>query len=1292
MPNSLPRLTLISSASPLGDLSSALQHINEKEGKQFELTTLLIHQLQDDMASIESVLATIRASKAVLFDLRGNPDHAISIIGRALTETQGQDIAFIPVFGGGPAVMALTRMGEFSMTGMGEQRGWGGAGKQESKEPTSRPPTPKPSAGTDYRQIKQVGQGIDRMAGMLSPEARRHAQNWAKCVSYWTNAGVENIANLLRFVAAEYAGVEVEAGEPIAYPDFGFMDLATGHRYTSYLDYVTDHPLDPTRPTVAVLFYGGTSMATNLAGGQELFAELAIGANVLPFFADGIGTADALRQHFFHNGQPICEAIVSLLWFRLDGGPLGGNPEKTIALLKELDIPYYVAITSNNREITQWEQTAEGLPPVETLATVAFPELDGAIDPVIIYGLGDEGIATPIPGRGKHLAQRIVRRIALGRKANAEKRVAVVIFNYPPSEGTLGTASFLDVFASVETILVQMQAAGYCVTPPEANTLKDLFLSRGLLHNGDFTSVHLTARHAIHIPLKSYLNWYKNLPQSLQAQTETTFGLPPGNLMVDREDILIAAIEFGNVVVAIQPSRGVHEDPSQLQHDDSLPAHHQYNAFYRWLDEPDGWNADAVVHIGTHGTFEFLPGKQVALSQDSTPDALLGTVPHTYVYHVVNVSEGTIAKRRSYAQLVSYASPTFVPAGLYEYLDHLEDLVDEYEVQKQASFPRAVSILRQIAAVCDEHDVSLQLTIDQINQLDQIEALEDFDFSPYDTALETLHQDLFELKRVAIPVGLHTFGQRLQGDSLVDYLNLVARYDRPEAPALPRLIAQSQELDYDHLLDNADSRVEMLAAQSREIIAEMLYLSPHPLTPSPSLHPALTYLQQVGQFVETTDEMAALLHALDGGYVEPGLGGDPVRSPHTYPTGRNTFQFDPTKLPTDSAYERGAQIAEETLRRYYAEHGHYPDAVGVVLWGFETCKTYGETIGQILRLIGVKVDRGQGYFMKPVVIPLEELGRPRVDVTVNICGFFRDLFPNLVRMIDLAFQRVAQLDEPFEMNAVRRHVLDLAEQLDDPQAFRLASARLFGPPPGEYGNGLSTMIETAAWENENDLGELYIKRTQYLYGDRLTGIQSREAFTAALGRTKFITQVRDSHEFEVTDLDHYYEFFGGMAQATTMVSGDRPQVLIADTTKERIQVKTIAEAVRQGVTSRLFNPKWIDGMLQHDHKGGQEIANRVEYLVGLDALTQSVGSATWSKVAKRFVFDDEMRQRLMDNNPYAEAEIIRKLGEADHRGYWQPTDAEREKLREIYHDIEAQIEMGSGMQPQKVQITDQVSV
>ena len=1241
----IPRLVLISSASPLSDVYLAHKQIQATNGKILELDILPTHEIQDGIITPAQVLNTIGAAKAVMFDLRGTPDKVLACLQQAFVATQAQDIAFIPVFGGGPSVMALTRMREFAFANF---------------------------PGTDYRQIKQFGDSLTSVQEKISPQKMYHSQNLAKCVSYWTNAGVENLANLLRFVACEYAGVNVTAGEPIVYPDAGFIDITTGQRYQSYTNYIAVHPLNPDLPSVAVLFYGGTSMGANLAGGEEFFTELGKKANILPFFADGIKTTEAIATHFFQNDKPICDAIASLLWFRLDGGPLGGNAQKTINLLKQLDVPYHVASTSNNREIAAWRSNPQGLPPVETLSTVAFPEMDGAIDPVFLYGLDSDNTHigqthSPIPGRGTRLANRIVRRIALRHKPNVDKRIAIVIFNYPPSEGTLGTASFLDVFASVEVILQELTNAGYNLTPPDRGTLKDMFLHRGLVHNGEFTGHHLTAEHALRIPLDTYLRWYKQLPEVLRDKTEKLFGMPPGDLMVDGDDILIAGIEFGNVVVAVQPSRGVHEDPAKVHHDESLPAHHQYNAFYRWLEETDGWNADAVVHIGTHGTFEFLPAKQVGLSGECTTDALLGDLPHTYVYHVVNVSEGTMAKRRSYAQLVSYASPTFVPAGLYEHFNELEDLLDEYEEQQRHSLPRVVSILRQIIAVCEQHDIPLDLSDELRTQL-QLEVAAEFDLTPYETALDKLHVDLFELKRVVIPMGLHTFGQKLQGEALVDYLNLIARYDRSETPALPRLFAQKHNLDYDSLLDTADSRWQELSDQSREIIQAMLRRE---TTPDEDLKPALTYLQDVANLVSSTDEIKGLLHALNGGYIEPACGGDPVRTPSTYPTGRNTFQFDPTKLPTDSAYERGAAIAEETIERYYQQHNTYPDAVGVILWGFETCKTLGETVGQVLRYIGVKVERGRGYFMKPVVIGLSELGRPRIDVTVNICGFFRDLFPNLVRLIDLAFQTVAQLDEPSDMNFVRRHTQALTQDIADKQ---FAASRIFGPPPGEYGNRLSTLIETAAWESEADLGDMYIKRTQYVYGKNHNGQPAPAIFKAALSHNKFITQVRDSHEFEVTDLDHYYEYFGGMAQATTVVSGHRPDVVIADTTKERIQVKTIAEAVRQGVVSRLLNPKWIDGMLQHDHQGGQAIADRVEYLLGLDATTKSVGTAIWSKVAQKFIFNPEMRDRLRENNPYAEAEVIKKLSEANYRGYWQATPEEKAQLQAAYIDSDSWIE------------------
>lgn len=1250
----MPRLVLISSATALGGLPQVLERLHQ-EGPLFEVKTILTHEIQEHL-EVETALETICKAQAVLFDLRGNPERAVALMQRAKAQTEGQSIAFIPVFPGDQTILGLLRMGDFSFGRPGAaQGGWSGQ-RPPASNGGSSPGMPPPFAGG---------------------APGRHAQNWQRCMQYWMNSGPENLANLLRFVAAEYAGAALTAAEPILYPECGFMDIATGERYANFASFEAAHPLDQSRPTVVVLFYGGTGLAANLAGGRELFDALGQRANVLPLFTDGIKTLEALRTHCLDEGRPICDAVVSLLWFRLDGGPMGGDAQRTVDFLKTLDVPYYVASTSYSREIALWEASSDGLPPTETLTTVTFAELDGAIDPVFLYGLVGQSVA-PVVGRGEHLAARILKRIALQKKPNAEKRLAVVIFNYPPGEGTLGTASFLDVFASVEKVLTGLKEAGYSVEPPP-ETLKDLFLNRGLLHNGSFSDLHGTARHALRIPLATYLRWYAQLPHSIRTATESVFGAPPGDLMVDGDDLLVAGIALGNVVVAVQPSRGVHEDPAKIYHDASLPAHHHYLAFYCWLAAREGWDADAVIHVGTHGTLEFLPGKQVALSSACVPDRLMADLPHVYLYHVANVSEGTIARRRSYAQLVSYASPTFAPAGLYGHLSDLEDLLAEYEHQR-LSPPRAQTVLRQIARSCAEHDIPLAFSEAELPCESEVDP-------GVREALDGLHRELFGLKRVAIPIGLHTFGEGLSGEPLVDYLALVARYDRGEAPALPRLLAQERGLDYDQLLDTADTRVEQLADETRAVIrADILPGAPMPLVgeqaqahqkTSPCDSPgagARAFLRQVALQVRQSDELGALLHALEGRYVEPGLGGDPVRTPATYPTGRNTYQFDPTKLPTDSACERGARIADATLRRYLAEQGGYPEAVGVILWGFETCNTLGETLGQILHYIGVGVERGQGYFLKPVVIPLEALGRPRIDVTVNICGFFRDLFPHLVRFLDLAFRTVAHLDEPIEQNFIRRHTQAMAGELG-----AASDGRVFGPPPGEYGNRLSNLIETGAWEEEADLARLYLQRTQYLYGEQVSA--SPKALAAALSRIRLVSQVRDSHEFEVTDLDHYYEFFGGMAKAAELIGGRRPAVLIADTTKERIEVKTLAEAVRQGVTSRLFNPRWLDGMLRHDHQGAQGIADRVEYLMGLDATTGSVGTTTWHKVAQHFVFDQAMRERLMANNPFAEAEIIRHLAQANGRGYWQATSEERARLDEIYLEIEYRIEAGEMVAP-----------
>ena len=418
---------------------------------------------------------------------------------------------------------------------------------------------------------------------------------------------------------------------------------------------------------------------------------------------------------------------------------------------------------------------------------------------------------------------------------------------------------------------------------------------------------------------------------------------------------------------------------------------------------------------------------------------------------------------------------------------------------------------------------------------------------------------------------------------------------------------------------------------------------------------------------------------MEGGYTEPGIGGEPCRDPATLPTGRNTYQFDPRLVPSDAAYERGRQIAENTLAHYHELHGRYPKSTAVILWAFETAKTRGETVGQIFGYLGVRPVRKSPWQTTLEVLPLEELGRPRVDVTVQICGFFRDMFMNVVDLINQGFEIVSGLDEGPEDNFVRPHTEEALKTLDpgmDPaRARRIASARVFGPRPGEYGTRVTHLIETAAWESEDDIVSTFMASMNHLYCANIHGERQEQLYEARLSKVQLVSQVRDTHDYEIGDLDHYYEYFGGLTRTVEAVrGGEAPCQLITDTTKERVRTETVGAALERGVRTRLLNPKWIDHMLEHEVHGAQKVGERVENLIGMAATTHAVKDWVFSAVAERYLFDEAMRERMRDNNVYATEEIMRRLFEAQRRGYWNATDEEMEKLRDIYLELEGDIE------------------
>jgi len=630
-----------------------------------------------------------------------------------------------------------------------------------------------------------------------------------------------------------------------------------------------------------------------------------------------------------------------------------------------------------------------------------------------------------------------------------------------------------------------------------------------------------------------------------------------------------------------------------------------------------------------------------------------------------------IAKRRSYATIINHMSPPYTHSGLYEGFTELEELIKEYHEAILQDPIRAKRVHSQIMEKAKEFNIEF-IDIDEI------------------------YDELFTIKRSIIPRGLHILGEKYTEEELVEFVSFILRYDRGEIKSLNRILAESKGIDYDYAIKHPNEKHDgrsyaQVLSEIEEEAKRVVRLSFNSLETAlkstelkgrlaKDLEETLAYGHQVASNLEKSDELGSLISALDGNYVFPNLGGDPIRTPEVLPTGCNTYQFDPRLIPSDAAYQRGVEIAENTLKQYYEKNGRYPESVAVVLWGFETTKTRGETVGQILGYLGVKVVRDRSiWFPKLKLIPLKELGRPRIDVVVNICGFFRDMFPETMKLLNEAFNMVASLDESENRNYVKKHsdelFRDLVEEFQDEKtAKRLSNARIFGPRSGEYGTRLTRLIETSNWESEEQVAEAYISSMNNVYAENVHGRQVDRIYRSVLQNVELVSQVRDTHEYEVTDLDHYYEFFGGLSKAVETVKGEKPEMLISDTTREVIRTETVDRAIQRGVRTRLLNPKWIDGMLKHDYHGGQKIADRVEYLLGLAATTNRVDNWIWSRVAENYVFNEEMRKKLQENNKWALHEIIGRLLEASQRGYWQATQEELDKLRQLYLEVEGELE------------------
>ncbi|HET7479268.1 MAG TPA: cobaltochelatase subunit CobN [Rubrobacteraceae bacterium] len=1128
---------------------------------------------------------------------------------------------------------------------------------------------------------------------------------------YLRHGGVRNMENLLRFVADTVLmeGYGFEPAAPL--PEMGVYHprLPEG---SPLEDLISLH--DPERPTVGIVFYRAHWMSGNTAFVDTLVEALAEAeANALPVYcyslrADADGGVPALEML---KGRVDCLVTTVLAGGGSNAADArkAGSPEDwlewEVPALEDLGVPVVQGICATSSHKT-WTHADAGLSPLDTAWQVAIPEFDGRIVGVPFSFKervgADSSVGAPLtlyqadPERTARLAGLATRFARLSRVPNAEKRIAVLLSNYPTKHSRVGNAVGLDTPASAIKLLGAMRDAGYIVNgvPEEGDALIHSLIAAGG-HDLEFLTADQLEGAIGRLDARRYAEWFARLPEDLRSGVEEHWGAPPGELYVDGDEFVVAGLRFGNVFIGIQPPRGFGENPIAIYHDPDLPPTHHYLAAYWWLIEE--FCADAVVHLGKHGTLEWLPGKSLGLSPSCAPDAALKDVPLFYPFVVNDPGEGTQAKRRAHATVIDHLIPPMTRADTYDDLAKLEQLLDEYYQVETLDPSKLPAIRVRIWEVLRDAELHRDLGVEE-----QPEEFGDF--------LTHVDGYLCEIKDLPIRGGLHILGEPPAGEPLRHLVASILRIGSGQMSGLRRAVGDSYGLDERALSENGGARVTVPAALAERFPGVVATASDLLDRLEEAVQSLLLAMEERGwdaeaagtvceevlgvadagverslrfaadevvpRLMRTPEEMGNLLSGLAGGYVPAGPSGSPTRGlVNVLPTGRNFYSVDPKALPSALSWEVGQGLAENLLQRYLEEEGRHPETVGIVVWGTAAMRTQGDDIAEILALLGVRPvwNEESRRVTRLEVIPLEELGRPRVDVTVRISGFFRDAFPNLISLMDEAFTTVAALDEPDEMNFVKKHA---SEEKADGADDRRSTTRIFGSKPGAYGAGLLPLMDARNWRDDADLAEVYAVWGGYAYGKGLDGVEAREAMESNLRRTEVAVKNIDNREHDLFDSDDYFQYHGGMIAAVRALTGRDPKAYIGDSADpSRVKTRTLAEEAKRVFRSRVANPKWISAMQRHGYKGAFELSATVDYLFGYDATANVVEDWMYRDVTRKYILDEQVRDFMQQSNPWALRAISERLLEAAERGLWSEPDPEDlDALKRAYLENEGMLE------------------
>lgn len=1081
------------------------------------------------------------------------------------------------------------------------------------------------------------------------PGTAQDVRNYFLTLQYRIAASEDNVANMIRLLVAKYArgdrkGLQtrVTAGDPVEYPDVGLYHPRLNPRVTTQLSILPSVPSP--RGTIGLLLMRTYILSGDTAHYDRVIAALeGRGYRVVPAFCSGLDMRSAVERFMQTDGGGVAiDALCSLTGFSLVGGPAYSDSAAAARTLGKLDVPYLSAFVTEFQSKEGWQKSGQGLTPIETTLMVAIPELDGATGAMVIGGRSEGGAKPktctcarqlgqcptnracmqPDEERVELLAGRLVALVDLRRKQRRERRIAVTLFNYPPNSGSIGTAAFLAVFESLYATMQRLAAEGYDVAVPDSvDTLRTMLLEGNAALHGTEANVHAVVTADDHVRRERHL-----------ADIEAQWGPAPGRVLSNGRGIFVLGRQFGNLLVGLQPSFGYEGDPMRLLFEGGFAPTHAFAAYYTYLRET--FRADAVLHFGTHGALEFMPGKQTGLSATCWPDRILGALPNIYLYAANNPSEGSIAKRRSAATLVSYLTPPITQAGLYKGLSELKVSLDRYRTTEPDA---AVERSRMMALIRV-----------QAEQLDLSPAPPDADEAQ---VVQYLMQQMMELEYALIPHGLHVAGQGMDRAQRLELLGHVvtgmddAAFLRGDA-ALTTAIVDQDARTIDLALRGADDA-------KRATIAR---------------------LSTMNTGLARNEELDGLVRALDGRFIMPSPSGDLLRTPDLLPTGRNIHGFDPFGIPSAYALQDGERQAARVIERYRQIDGRLPETVAIVLWGTDNLKTGGAPMAQALALMGAR-PRLDAYnrVCGAELIPLSELKRPRIDAVMTLSGIFRDLLPIQASMLAEASYLAATADEPVEMNFIRKHALAYCETHGC--VLEAAAYRVFSNAEGAYGANVNMLIGSSSWTDDEEIAETYTQRKSFAINRKGKTSHQAAVLDSILSDVDMAYQNLDSVEVGVTTIEHYFDTLGGLTKAVSRAKGDATlPVFISDQTQGEGKVRTLGEQVALETRTRTLNPKWFEGMLKHGYEGVRHIEAQVTNTLGWSATAGGIDPWVYQQMTETFVLDPEMRQRLSSLNPASTARVAARLMEAHERNYWQPDTETLNALRRAGEELEDRLE------------------